>query len=89
MVHGALVGSEDSLPVREETRRRRGQLRDDLTQRFERAIADEDLATDADPAALSAYVVAVLRGIAVEAASGAKKNDLRRIAEIAMRAWPT
>ncbi|MCO5070216.1 MAG: TetR/AcrR family transcriptional regulator [Rhizobiaceae bacterium] len=88
MVHGALVGSQASAPVRRETSRRREQLRERIAERLEHAQAEGDLPADAKPVALSGYLVALLRGIAVEAASGARPDDLRRIADMAMIAWP-
>ena len=88
MVHGALIGSDASASVRKETNHRRGLLRDRIAERLKRAQADGELRADADPRALAGYLVAILRGIAVEAASGARPDDLRRIADIAMTALP-
>jgi hypothetical protein len=47
-----------------------------------------DLPEDADPVALSRYVATVSEGMAVQAAGGASRAELRRIAETAMAAWP-
>ena len=88
MVHGALIGGEASASVRKETNHRRSLLRHRIADRLRRAKVEGDLREDADPVALSAYLVAILRGIAVEAASGAQPDDLRAIADIAMTAWP-
>ncbi len=88
MVHGALIGGDASASVRRETNRRRSQLRDRIAKRLARAQAEGDLPDNADPAALAGYVVAILRGIAVEAASGAKPDDLRRVADISVAALP-
>ena len=89
MVHGALVGSDESDPLRRETRDRRARLRKAIRERLERALAEGDLPEHADPKALARYIVAVMRGMAVEAASGAKGRELHQIADMAMRAWPT
>jgi AcrR family transcriptional regulator len=88
MVHGALVGSNESGPVREEIRGRRARLQHQIQDRLERAVAEGDLADGSDPAALAHFVVAVMRGMAVEAASGANGKSLHRIVDIAMSAWP-
>jgi len=88
MVHGALIGGEASASVRRETNHRRNMLRDRIAKRLRRAQTAGDLPTNADPVALAGYVVTILRGIAVESASGAKPADLRRIADIAMGAVP-
>ncbi|MBL8585029.1 MAG: TetR/AcrR family transcriptional regulator [Rhizobiaceae bacterium] len=89
MVHGALVGSADGELARKKTNDRRIDLRNRITERLERAQAEGDLRREADPTALSNYLVAVLRGMAVEAAGGASPQDLSRIAEVAMTAWPS
>jgi|SRR5271170_3936730 len=88
MVHGALVGSAESDPLRQEARNRRARLREAIRKRLERALAEGDLPEGADPGALARYIVAVMRGMAVEAASGAKGGDLNQIVDMAMRAWP-
>ncbi len=88
MVHGALVGSDESLAARRETSLRRSELKGRITQRLKQARTKNELPQGADPAALAGYLVAVLRGIAVEAASGARPVDLKRIAAVAMAAWP-
>ena len=88
MVHGALVGSDESDPLRRETRDRRARLRKALRERLERALAEGDLPARADPEALARYIVAVMRGMAVEAASGAKGRELHQIVDIALGAWP-
>jgi AcrR family transcriptional regulator len=87
-VQGALACGEEAKSVRKELVRRRGAIQDEIRQRFERAIKEGDLPDNADPAALAGYVVTVANGMAVQAASGAKPTELRRIAEMAMRAWP-
>ena len=40
------------------------------------------------PAELSHYVMTVLHGMAVQGADGASPDQLRRVAQIALRAWP-
>ena len=41
-----------------------------------------------DPAELARYVMTVLQGMAVQGANGAKRDQLRQVARIALRAWP-
>jgi AcrR family transcriptional regulator len=76
VVHGALVGSDESDPLRQETRDRRARLKQAIRERLERALAEGDLPVRPDPEALARYIVAVMRGMAVEAASGAKGREL-------------
>ncbi|HZW32796.1 MAG TPA: TetR/AcrR family transcriptional regulator [Isosphaeraceae bacterium] len=88
LVQGALACGETAESVRRELAARRLAGEDAVRQRFERARTDGDLPAEVDPAVLAGYVVTVMRGIAVQAAGGASREDLRRVAEMAMRAWP-
>jgi AcrR family transcriptional regulator len=59
-----------------------------LRDRFERARAAGDLPTTADAAELASYIRTILYGMAVKAATGATHEELERITQTAMRAWP-
>ena len=59
-----------------------------IRKRFERARAEGDLPADADPEALTHYIGTVVCGMAVLAASGATREQLERVIELTMRAWP-
>ena len=59
-----------------------------MRRRFARARADGDLPAGADPADLARFAVTVVRGMAVQAAGGASREELRRVAAMALRAWP-
>jgi hypothetical protein len=69
-----------------ETRRADNQAR--IRDRFKRAKKDGDLPADADPAALARYLSTVIEGMSVQAASGASRKDLERVADTALRAFP-
>ena len=43
---------------------------------------------NANPAELARYVITVLQGMAVQGADGASPDQLRRVAQVALRAWP-
>ncbi|GLV76990.1 hypothetical protein Shyhy02_49900 [Streptomyces hygroscopicus subsp. hygroscopicus] len=43
---------------------------------------------DSDPGVLARYLMTVANGIAVQAASGATRDDLQRVADAALRSWP-
>jgi AcrR family transcriptional regulator len=57
-------------------------------ERLERARAEGDLPAHADPQALTHYLGTVVCGMAVLAASGATREELERVIELAMLAWP-
>ena len=88
LVQGALAAGSEATSVRRELASQRDQARALLHQRLRRAKKEGDLPPDADPAALARYLMTVLNGMAVQGAGGATRNDLRRVAEIALYAWP-
>jgi AcrR family transcriptional regulator len=59
-----------------------------IRERFERARAEGDLPASADPQQLTQFIGAVVCGMAVLAASGATREELESVIELAMRAWP-
>lgn len=89
LVQGALSCGDAADPVRQELIARRAASQAALRERFERAQAEGDLPAHCDPADLARYVAAVIYGMAVLAAGGAGCEDLRGVAEVALRAWPT
>jgi AcrR family transcriptional regulator len=88
LVQGALACGNAVESVRRELVSRRTSGEVAVRQRFQRALADGDLPADVDPADLARYVGTVIQGMAVQAASGASRADLRRVMEMALRAWP-
>ncbi len=88
MVQGALACGAAAESIRRELASRRLAGEAALRERFERARADGHLPADADPADLARYVMTVLRGMAVQAAGGASREELQRVVEIALRSWP-
>ncbi|MFF8592333.1 TetR/AcrR family transcriptional regulator [Streptomyces sp. NPDC015220] len=59
-----------------------------LRERFRRAVTEGDLPPGTDPGQLARYLMTVANGIAVQAASGATREDLRQVADMALRSWP-
>lgn len=87
-VQGALCCGEAAETIKQELAARRAKGEQDLRDRFARAITEGDLPADADAGDLARYVSAILQGMAVQAASGASREQLRKLAEMAMRSWP-
>ncbi|MES1257643.1 MAG: TetR/AcrR family transcriptional regulator [Acidobacteriota bacterium] len=88
VVQGALAGGAQTECVRKELIARRDAGEKMIRQRLKRARAEGDLPADANPADLARYLVTVARGLAVQAAGGATRTELRRVIQLAMRAWP-
>ncbi len=86
MVQGALACGDAS--VRKEVAGRRAAVEAVLRRRLQQAKREGDLPKNADPAELAHYVMTVVRGMAVQSAGGASRDQLRRVAQIALRAWP-
>ncbi len=89
VVQGALACGDAARSVRKEIAARRAAAKVALRRRLQRAKREGDLPPNADPAQLSHYVMTVLHGMAVQGADGANQDQLRRVAEMALRVWPT
>jgi AcrR family transcriptional regulator len=88
LVQGALSCSKAADPIRRELIARRTEGEAALRGRLKRAISEGDLPAGANAADLARYVVIVIHGMAVQAASGATRAELNRVVETALRAWP-
>jgi len=88
MVQGALAVGNAAGSVRKEAAGRRAASEVVLRRRLQRSKREGDLPKNSDPAELSSYVMTVLHGMAVQGADGASRDQLRRVAQIALRAWP-
>ncbi|MGH8470385.1 MAG: TetR/AcrR family transcriptional regulator [Gammaproteobacteria bacterium] len=88
MVQSALSCREASDSIRKEVAARGKAGEAAIRQRFKRAIAEGDLPADANAADLARYVATIMYGLAVQAAGGASRAQLRRSIQMALRAWP-
>jgi AcrR family transcriptional regulator len=89
IVSGALASGEAAETVRQELARLRQSIVAVFRKRFESAVENGDLPKGTDCATLGRYVATVLGGLAVQAASGTSEKELRLVAALAMRAWPS
>jgi AcrR family transcriptional regulator len=87
-VQGALCCGDAAETIKQELMARRAKGEEDLRIRFARAIEEGDLPASADAGDLARYVSAILQGMAVQAAGGALREQLRKLAAMAMRSWP-
>ena len=88
MVQAALCGGEECDSVRKDLAARRAQGEILIHKRLERGKKEGDLPKDADLVGLARYLATVMQGMAVQAAGGASRKELRAIANTALRAWP-
>lgn len=87
-VQGALACGGDAEPVQRELALRRAAGQKVIRDRLRRAKAEGDLPADANPADLARYIATVLHGMSVQAAGGATRAELLRVAQTALQAWP-
>jgi AcrR family transcriptional regulator len=88
MVQGALACGDKADRIRREMVKQRAAFETALAERFNRAMTEGDLPPGSDPDDLARYVATISHGMAVQAAGGATRDDLMRVAELAIRAWP-
>ena len=88
LVQSALTCSEESESIKCELALKRAESDSLLQNRFARAQADGEIASNVDIVALSRFYSTVLRGMSVEASAGATRNDLEKVIDLAMKAWP-
>ncbi|HEY0291630.1 MAG TPA: TetR/AcrR family transcriptional regulator [Hansschlegelia sp.] len=74
--------------IRQELIARRSLSEDTLRQRLDRAAQDGELSSGESPADWARYVMAVGLGMAMKAASGATREELYKVADLALRALP-
>jgi AcrR family transcriptional regulator len=87
LVMGGLACGTGAEGVPSELAGRRDEMERQWKVRFERSQAEGDLPEGTDPAALARYLSAVIGGMGVQAAAGATRDDLRRTADLALRAF--
>ena len=88
IVQGALTCGKEADSIRKELISRRDAGQAAIRRRFQRAKSDGDLPANANAADLARYVATVIHGLAVQAAGGAKRAELRRVVQTALRAFP-
>jgi AcrR family transcriptional regulator len=89
LVRGAMAAGAKASRIRRKVMARLAGAEAAIRKRLERAKAEGDLPKHANPADLARYVMAVLDGIAVAGATGAGPKQLKRIADVALCAWPS
>jgi len=87
-ITGGLACGEEAEPIRKELMNRRAGTEIALCDRLKRAKSEGDLPASANPADLARYIATVIQGMSVQAASGASRKELRRVAELTLQAWP-
>ena len=87
-VQGALAAGDPGRPARDTLAAWREEGTAHLRDRFRQAVAEGDLPAGADPGLLARYLMTVANGIAVQAAGGTSRDELRVVADMALHTWP-
>jgi AcrR family transcriptional regulator len=88
-VQGALACGNGAERIQKELSSRRAVGEAALRQRLKRAKSEGDLPPDSNPADLARYIVTVIHGMGIQAAGGATREQLRRVVQTVLRAWPS
>ena len=88
VVQGALACGTAAESIRQELAAVRAAGMALVRERLEKAQRDGELPESVDCDDLARYLATVVHGLSVQAAGGATREQLRRVAELAMRAWP-
>jgi AcrR family transcriptional regulator len=88
VVQAALSCGEGSEVIRQELAAMREAGVNRIRERLEQAQAAGELPKAVNCGDLARYIGTVLHGLGVQAAGGATRQQLERVVEIALRAWP-
>jgi AcrR family transcriptional regulator len=88
LVRSALTCSEAEEAIHKELTARRAEGEAKLRQRLQQAKKHGEMPADLDPADYARYLMTMLEGMSLRAASGATRKELHKVADMALRSWP-
>lgn len=89
IVQGALTCGPSSHTIQQQLIAYRSNFEASLNVRFELAKAQGDLAENVNTKQLAKYIATIHQGMSVQATSGATREELQAIVEMAMKNWPS
>ena len=89
IVQGALTCGQNSSAIQLELIAYRKNLEAAFNERFELAKKQGDLPQWANTKQLAKYIATIHQGMSVQATSGATREELLAIVEMALKSWPT
>lgn len=87
-VCGSLARGADDGETQRKLAERRIEGEADIRLRFEQALEEGDFPKGADPSALAKLAATMLWGLSVQAVNGATREELLRVAQLAIDAFP-
>jgi AcrR family transcriptional regulator len=88
MVQGALSCGQGAELIQQELISHRQNYEQTIRKRLELAKTQSELPQDLNSAAMAKYITTVHQGMSVQATSGASKEELLAIVELALQNWP-
>ena len=84
-VQGALTCGQNANAIQQELVAYRGHFESSLTKRFELAKSQSDLPQHVNTKQLAKYIATTHQGMSVQATSGATREDLLAIVDMALK----
>lgn len=88
IVQSALSCGPEAEMIQKKLIAYRANLEENFKKRFDLAKDNGDLPEDSNTASLAKYIATIHQGISVQASSGASKNALMGVVDLAMKNWP-
>ena len=88
-VISATACTAEAGSIKADVMKRRASSQAALLDRFRQAQREGDLPDHVDPEALANYLYAILQGMAVQASTGAKREELERVVDTSLMMWPS
>lgn len=88
VIHSVACG-EEAESIKAAVIERRASSQAALLARFQRAKDEGELRDDVEPEGLAQYLYALFQGMAVQAGSGATREELERLVETGLALWPS
>lgn len=87
IVLGTVTWTPENEPVRRHLESLRRATATAIRARLERAVAEGEIAEEADLGAVAAYVNTVLEGLSIQARDGSSRAEMMAIVDCAMAGW--
>lgn len=80
--------AEENAAAAEIAKAARAEFRKHVKARFDRGVELGELPDDTDTLTLARFVLSVIQGMSIQANDNATEDDLLRLVDLALAAWP-
>jgi AcrR family transcriptional regulator len=88
LVRGTVACSDMAQEIHQELVAKRKEAEHSVWKRLQAAKEAGELPDDFDPCGFACYIATVLEGMSVHAAGGATREDLHKVVDMTLKAWP-